>query len=103
MSDPITTGPRHRSATTVLSPVVPKAFYEFKRKSRCIGGYKCIVADPPWDFNGAASTARRSVHRHFPVMPLAAIKALPVRELAARDCALFLWMIDTHEAEARGS
>ena len=34
-------------------------------------------------------------------MPLAATKALPVGELAARDCALSLWMIDTHEAEAR--
>ena len=82
-------------------PACRQALYEFKRKSRFIGGYKCIVADPPWDFNGAVSIARRSVHRHFPTMPLAATKALPVGELAARDCALFLWMIDTHEAEAR--
>lgn len=31
------------------------------------------------------------VERHYPTMPLEDIKSLPVEELAAPDCVLFLW------------
>ena len=48
-----------------------------------------IVADPPWRFK--AGRSNRSTENHYATMPLDEIKALPVRGLAAEDCALFLW------------
>ena len=60
--------------------------------------YACIAADPPWTFKtpNAASTdcPLRSVNRHYSTLSLDAIKALPVADLAARDCALFIWTTD---------
>jgi N6-adenosine-specific RNA methylase IME4 len=59
--------------------------------------YSAIVADPPWKFQSRTALqvanpgSRRDAERHYPVMPLEEIKALPVRCLAARDCHLFLW------------
>jgi N6-adenosine-specific RNA methylase IME4 len=37
----------------------------------------------------------RSASNHYGVMSLDDIKALPVADLAAEDCALFLWAIDS--------
>lgn len=51
-------------------------------------GYGVIYADPPWSYrqqgNGAAA-------RHYPTMTPDEIKALPVKTLAAKDCALLMW------------
>jgi len=62
--------------------------------------YGAICADPPWRFDTWASQPShikgRSVYNHYVTMPLATIKALPVLDFAARDCALFLWTTDTH-------
>lgn len=54
-----------------------------------LGKYGLIAADPPWKFR--AGHSNRSTENHYPTMPLAAIKALPVADLAAKDCALLLW------------
>ena len=35
---------------------------------------------------------KRQAESHYPTMDIAAIKALPVGELADKDCALFLWI-----------
>lgn len=51
--------------------------------------YGTIAADPPWKFKAGRSD--RSTENHYPTMPLADIKVLPVADLAAKDCALFLW------------
>ena len=52
--------------------------------------YTVIYADPPWKYKvwsgGGAADA------HYPAMNLEDIKALPVSQLAAKDCALFLWI-----------
>ena len=59
--------------------------------------YRAIVADPPWKFKSytaiqsANPESRRDVERHYPTMGLEDICALPVRDLAAPDCHLFLW------------
>ncbi len=42
----------------------------------------------------------RSITRHYPVMKLDAIKALPVAELAAPNCVLFMWTTDTSLPQA---
>ena len=47
-----------------------------------------IYADPPWRYHMGKG---RGPDRHYPTMRIEDIKALPVTELADRDCVLFLW------------
>lgn len=60
-------------------------------------GYRAISADPPWHFRARTAlqvgnwTSRRDAEKHYAVMGLDDIKALPVRDLAAKDVHLFLW------------
>lgn len=54
--------------------------------------YRCILADPPWTFRTwNDDNDAKSPRRHYPVMSLEDISALPVGHLAADDCALFIW------------
>lgn len=54
--------------------------------------YDVIVADPPWDFeNYSAAGTKKGADPHYNVMPLSAIKTIPVGELARGDCLLLLW------------
>jgi N6-adenosine-specific RNA methylase IME4 len=55
--------------------------------------FAVTVADPPWTFETYSEKGKetRSPERHYDCMSLDDIKALPVQQLAARDCALFLW------------
>lgn len=62
-------------------------------------GYKfsTILADPPWHFVTRSEAGEgRSASQHYVTDRNQAeqIKTLPVRELAAPDCTLFLWMVD---------
>ena len=61
------------------------------------GHYGAIFADPPWSFLTRSDKGKdRSPEQHYDCMPLDEIKALPVADVASKDCALFLWTIDTH-------
>lgn len=52
-----------------------------------------IYADPPWAYRvWSGKGAGRSAEQHYPTMSMEDIKALPVAEMADRDCALFLWI-----------
>ncbi len=54
--------------------------------------YGAILADPPWSFeNFSAKGEKKNPKAHYHCMNIAKIKALPVADLAARDCYLFLW------------
>ena len=65
--------------------------------------YKVIYADPPWAYKvWSKKGAWRSAESHYPTMDMAAIKALPVGELADKDCALFLWITFPMLREAWG-
>lgn len=61
------------------------------------GGYKCIAADPPWHFRARTAlqvgnwTSRRDAEKHYSVMALDDIMAMPVRQVAAPDAHLFIW------------
>lgn len=58
-------------------------------------GFEIIYADPPWPFdNYSAKGESRNPSRHYDTMSINQIKALPVGDLASRDCALFLWVVD---------
>lgn len=60
--------------------------------------YGCICADPPWGFRARTAlqmsnwTSRRDAEKHYKVMGIDDIAALPVRDLAAKDCHLFMWV-----------
>jgi N6-adenosine-specific RNA methylase IME4 len=56
-----------------------------------------IYADPPWPFQTYSEKGKqRSAERHYDTWSLERIKALPVGQLAASDCALFLWVTWPH-------
>jgi N6-adenosine-specific RNA methylase IME4 len=57
--------------------------------------YGAILADPPWRFAlRSPKGAARSACNHYSTMSLNEIMALPVWDLAADDCVLFLWAVD---------
>jgi N6-adenosine-specific RNA methylase IME4 len=63
--------------------------------------YAVIYADPPWSFQVYSGKGKaRSAERHYDTLSLDAIKALPVADLAADDCALLLWAVMPQLPEA---
>src|SRR5215831_11367026 len=57
--------------------------------------FNVIYADPPWPFEVySVKGKQRSAERHYDTMSLEEIKALPIADLAADDCALFLWVVN---------
>ena len=73
-----------------------EAFSTLKQKH-----YGAIYADPPWGFNlwwggrankTPAGVPSRSTKPHYEVMKEPELNALPVGDLAADDCVLFLWI-----------
>lgn len=62
--------------------------------------YRAILADPPWVFNSlwggrpekiGNNYPSRAIERHYDLMEDGDIGKLPVAELAADDCVLFMW------------
>lgn len=65
------------------------------------GRYGAIYADPPWRFEAwSGAGTDRAAENHYPTMTLEEIEALPVGDMAADDCALFLWATMPHLQEA---
>src|SRR5262245_17908542 len=57
--------------------------------------YGVIYADPPWSFrNWSEKGTGRNPISHYDCLSLDALAALPVADLAADDCVLFLWAVD---------
>jgi N6-adenosine-specific RNA methylase IME4 len=55
--------------------------------------YGAILADPPWQFRTWSDKgAGRSASNHYETMDNLRVAALPVADLAAPDCVLFLWV-----------
>jgi len=52
--------------------------------------YNIIYADPPWHYNDKGSWS--GAERNYRVMKPLDIAALPVRDIAADDCVLFMWI-----------
>ena len=55
--------------------------------------YGVIYADPPWRFEpySRVTGMDRAAENHYPTSPLAEIKTLDVKAIAAADSVLFLW------------
>lgn len=50
--------------------------------------FNTILADPPWDIH---QKGNRGASRHYPLMTLERIKAMPIRDLAEDNAHLWLW------------
>ena len=61
--------------------------------------YKTILIDPPWPEHGGGKS-KRGADRHYPLMSVRRIAALPVGELAAEDAHLWLWATGNFLAHA---
>ena len=67
--------------------------------------YSIIYCDPPW-FRGQRmmSSNKNDRHveasRHYPVMKKDELCKLPIKQLADKDCAMFMWVTDSNLDEA---
>lgn len=67
------------------------------------GPFGAILCDPPWSFrtwSGKRGTPHRSANDHYQTLQEQALQKLVVSDIAAKDCALFLWAVDSHIDEA---
>lgn len=54
--------------------------------------FGAILIDPPWTFAAYSGKGKaRSAERHYDTMKMQQIMALPVGDLAATNCCLFMW------------
>ena len=62
------------------------------------GGYRTIMADPPWQLTRAGGWNTTKNHRPlaYPTMPVKEIMEMPVRRLGADTSFLFLWTVNAH-------
>ena len=64
--------------------------------------YQIIYADPPWDYKGqkqhtgSGGPTSGGATSHYKCLKLWQLKALPVSDLAAKDCLLFMWVTSPH-------
>jgi N6-adenosine-specific RNA methylase IME4 len=62
------------------------------------GGFRCVVADPPWPFSNKIT--RASAEDHYETMTIEEIIFLPVRRIVANSAHLALWKTDAHGEQA---
>ena len=58
------------------------------------GPFGCILADPPWSFDtygGKPGFVHRGAHQHYETTETIELEVIPVRDVTAKDCALFMW------------
>lgn len=78
-------------ATPLRADAEPTPFVPFPEIE---GGFKTVLADPPWRFanrTGKVAPEHRRLDR-YDTMDLAAIKALPVESVVADNAHLYLWV-----------
>lgn len=65
------------------------------------GPFSIIYADPPWAYQTWSHRGQgKGAAQHYDTMAADDIRALPVREIAAEDAALFLWVVQPQLPEA---
>jgi len=72
-----------------------KILFNMKIKKIATKKYQIILADPPWKYNSRANHKTRfrgGACGHYNLMTMDRIKALPIKDITAENCALFLWV-----------
>lgn len=64
--------------------------------------YRVIYADPPWSHKTWSNKGKteRSADHHYRTTKTDDLKAIPVSDWAAKDCVLFMWIVDSHLVQA---
>ena len=63
--------------------------------------YRVLYVDPPWAFeNYSDRGGGRGADAHYDTLSIEELKAMPVQQHVAKDCVLFLWIVNTHLTEA---
>lgn len=57
--------------------------------------YQIIYADPPWHERGAGK-CKRGADKHYPLLKTKEIMALNVKDIAANNAHLYLWVTNNH-------
>jgi len=69
-------------------------------KKRKMKKYNIIYADPAWKFGNSVyqdnGRKSRELNRQYDTMYINQIKELPIENISADDCALFMWVTDFH-------
>lgn len=65
------------------------------------GQYGMLMLDPPWKSKRRSDKGYgRSAERHYQTMSLDELKAMPIRQLAGKDCWIALWTTWPHLRQA---
>lgn len=67
------------------------------------GGFGCVLADPPWSFktwSGKTGTPHRTANDHYVTTATTALSDIPIESVCAPNCALFMWVVDSHIDQA---
>lgn len=63
--------------------------------------YGAIYIDPPWSFKNYSQKGEdKNPNQHYPCMKYEDMAVLPIGEMASDNCAMFMWIVDTHLPEA---
>lgn len=54
--------------------------------------YQVIYADPPWEYDSSLPQKYGDVEKHYSVMSITDICAMPIKDISDKDCVLFLWV-----------
>lgn len=79
-----------------------KKFTRGPFKGLALHHFGVVLADPPWSFKtfNGKGTPHRTEEDHYEVMSAEDLEKLPVGDLAAKDCALFMWVVDSNLPQA---
>ena len=56
------------------------------------GKFRVLYADPPWSYGNTQPDYQTEQRDHYPVMSMDELCAMPVKDIAADDAVLFLWV-----------
>lgn len=62
--------------------------------------YDIIYADPPWQYSSGGARGGKFDKLDYPTMSIKELKQLPVANISADDCALFMWVTSPFLAES---
>jgi N6-adenosine-specific RNA methylase IME4 len=92
--------------TTTTKPPQPEQPSPEGLDGAACSAFRCIVADPPWRYGKWGAPANRPNNAEttyvlpYPAMGIEEIKALPVANLAADDCDIYLWVTQKYLPDA---
>ncbi len=64
--------------------------------------YDVIYADPAWHYgsksavNNSKGNKIKELKEHYPTLKRSELIALPIKDIAEDDCAMFMWVTDSH-------